>query len=523
MVDDPDSIIRKRRKSRKARETSPVQDRPQPEYIAESIEAAFNFAEEYRASTDSPLYECTDEAPSLLRLITDPDQKFCYRWGYLPPLDEEATAIMDAVIADPSMIKDLTRTGPRHPDFPKGLRYRNVFLAESMTPDPWADHIRLLSLQDSLSETAAENESYGQLWIMDQQNCDKGSNEALFQRTVMMSLIARHLLVYDRDIKQSFLAFSVEEIWSCPPMPTRAYHKLEKFLTQPKPDLAVCFRREALISESLWLRLPTATTRLACYETSGETSGKVFHFLTIEAKKATTSTGNTEGMRQSLNNASQALHNMFEFFRDAGSDHQDIFFEQVRFFSVVASSEGLSIHIHRATQKAADETDPGLIIEDRPDYPLRFEHRQFCKILKSEFDRKPVLEMFKKILLGYGGELCLLLKKAAEALDKKLSKDSEAMRKRLDLHFYRYGQTAQPVKSRTQTPAASRSQSMQSNVPQRRGTMGPPSRAPSVNKLHIGSTTPPQTQPTQSASGKTKRGRGTSEDIAPERNTRRRK
>lgn len=433
-------------------------------------------------------------------------------------------------MADPSMAKELARIGPYHQDFPDGLSYRNVFLTESTTPDPWVNHVQLLKTQESLPETAGERESHGQLWAMDREKCNEGSNEALFQRTLMMSLIARHRLIYDRGAtSRPSLDFSVEETWSCPPMPTRAFYAGEKFLTQPKPDLAVSFRRQALIPEFLWWRLPKATRRLACYEKVGKKSERVFHFFTIEAKKATTSTGDTVGKLQSLNNASQALHNMFEFFRDAGPEHEDIFFEKVRFFSVVANTEGLFIRIHRASRRPEDESDPGLIMEDRPNYPLRFKHRKFCEIQRSDFDRKPVLEMLERILLGYGvNELRLLLQEAAEALDKKLSNDPEAMRERWDEDFYRYGQIIKPPKSKTQTPAASRSQSMQSNVPQRRGTMEPPSRAPSetrvsVNKLRIGSTTPTQTQPTQSASGKTKRGRGNSEDTAPTRNTRQRK
>lgn len=76
---------------------------------------------------------------------------------------------------------------------------------------------------------------------MDRAKCDKGStNEALFQRTIMMSLIARHRWIYNGNAtKPSVLDFSVQELWSCPPMPTRAYRMGEIFLTQPKPDLAV--------------------------------------------------------------------------------------------------------------------------------------------------------------------------------------------------------------------------------------------------------------------------------------------
>lgn len=81
--------------------------------------------------------------------------------------------------------------------------------------------------------------------------------------------------------------------------------------------------------------MPKATKRLVCYENMSEIRrARGFHFFTIEAKKGLMSADDTVGKRQSLNNASQALHNMFEFFRDAGPQHEDIFFTKVRFFSV---------------------------------------------------------------------------------------------------------------------------------------------------------------------------------------------
>ena len=170
-------------------------------------------------------------------------------------------------------------------------------------------------------------------------------------------------------------------------MPTRAYRMGETFLTQAKPDLAVSFHRRDLIPEHLWWNLPKATRRLACFENQGEIGGtRAFHFFTIEAKKGMRSADETDGKRQSLNNASQALHNMFEFFRDAGSEHENIFFAKMRFFSVEASNEGVIIRIHRAIRECAEEFDPGLIMIDRLDHPLRFEHRTFCKIEKASFD-----------------------------------------------------------------------------------------------------------------------------------------
>jgi hypothetical protein len=217
----------------------------------------------------------------------------------------------------------------------------------------------------------------------------------------MMCLIARHRLIYNSNLQ--YLDFSVEEPWICPPMPTRAYSIGEKFLTQPKPDLAICFYRPTLIPDNMWDIIPTAIARLICYDSDVKTAQeRAFYFFTIEAKKGETTTGDSIGKCQSLNNASQALHNMFEFFRDAGPQHEDIFFDKVRFFSAVTSSDGITIRIHRATRGAEDRAGRRLIMPDRPEYPLVFEHQVFCRIEKSNFDREAVISTIEKILIGYG-------------------------------------------------------------------------------------------------------------------------
>lgn len=337
--------------------------------------------------------------------------------------------------------------------FREGLKFRNVLLEESPNADPRAADILALALGESVPETDEERKSHEQLWMSDRAKCNGQTNEALFQRTLMMSLIARQVFIYDRDTaSKSCLDFSVEETWTCPPMPTRAYQMNGRFLTQPKPDLAVCFRRKAVIPELLWYNLPRATSHLVCYESSGDCTERVFHFFTIEAKKATIGSGDSVGKCQSLNNASQALHNMYEFFKDAGPQHEDIFFAKVRFFSVVASNGGLTIRIHRATREIG--SDRGFIMRDRPDYPLRFEYQDILTIERSNFDRKIVLETFRKILIGYGAtELRGLLSDAAKSLMEKLNDESEAAA-RQHPDFYRYGQTTITTGSRKPTPAA---------------------------------------------------------------------
>jgi hypothetical protein len=238
-------ILRKSRVSQKAREVRQTQVQQ---------ESKTSPAEEYRPigyGYGAPDESFDEETPLLLQEM-DPEDVFYHKWGYLPPLDEEAIAVIQAITANPGIAKDYTRIGPELFKFPSGLEDRNVSLTESRVPDLRADEIKSLILEESFRETDGEMESHEQLWALDQAKCNEGSNEALFQRTAMMNLIARHHLIYGSGAThQSRLDFSVEETWGCPPMPTRAYQKGEKFLTQPKPNLSVCFHRQALIPDNL--------------------------------------------------------------------------------------------------------------------------------------------------------------------------------------------------------------------------------------------------------------------------------
>ncbi len=454
-------MFRSRRKSQKAEEKEKLPDRPETRSgsrswgIVPSVEATL--LEVNRRLQYETAYEHSHGIPCPLPPGTDPEQLSYSKWGYLPPFDEEALAVIEAIMADPGMAKTFERIGPQHDNFPQGLQQRNVRLEACKIHDPYEDHVHQLESREFALETTEERTSGGQLWRSDQAKCTDGSNEALFQRTVMMNLIARHRLMHDYDRGSDIrnrLDYSVEELWTCPPMPTRAYWMGGSLLTQPKPDLAVFFRRSELIPDELWSWMPSATRRLACAEKEGmQGETRVFHFFTIEAKKASTSTGSHVGQLQSLNNASQALHNMFEFFQDAGKSHQKAFFDKVRFFSVVASSEGLIIRIHRATRVPSNGSAKGLIMEDRPEYPLRFEYREFATIPKEQFDRIKVLELLEKILLRYGAEeLHPLLKGAAEALMERLGKHREEIALRADVNFYRHGQILLS-KTRKQTSA----------------------------------------------------------------------
>lgn len=440
-TNDPESILRNRRKTRTTKGIEQPQLLPQADLLTRSNLERLNAASQIGSS---PSEEHLDEETLRIK-ETYPGIEFDFEWGYLPPLDEDTLGILGVLFADqPAMSEALKKVSK--PQFEIGLGSRNVDLDESESLDPCQEEILQLLSGDQAWETEEERIAYETLWALDEANCLGQSNEAIFQRTVMMSLVARHCLIYKRNASRPrILEISVEESWTCPPAPSRAFIEGEgSLLTKPKPDLAISFSREKLLSRLAWVSLPVATQSLASYENLRQPARrKVFHFLTIEAKKGMTSTDDSKALLQSLNNASQSLYNMYEFFREAGSEHEEKFFKEVRFFSVVASTEGLTFRIHRATRV----TDKADLVTDG--YPLQFVYRVFKRLqVRIDYNRDTVLDIFKHILVGYAEEkLFKLLKAAAEAIREKFMKDPGAKNLRQTIGYDFYGDSKPSKKS----------------------------------------------------------------------------
>jgi len=367
----------------------------------------------------------------------------------------------------PASAKRWGRIGPEISGlFEEGLGQRNVETDPCESIDPRSDEIKSFGLQHFLRETAEQKEFCEHLWLRDKAKLRPNSSEAFFQKTLMVSLIARHFLIYEKEVNgEQLLDFSVEESWACLPMPSRALcdagpglDRNEKLLTQPRPDLAVCFNRKAVIKDDLWKSLPKATKELACFENQNAGKSRIFHFLTVEAKNAVTSLEAPKALHQSLNNASQALNNFYEFFQDAGPTHKQIFFDKIRFFSVVADAQGILIRVHRAVEIPQEANRYELVMHDRPEYRLNFKYREWARLTGEDgFTRERVIEVFRKMLRYAVDELSVLISAAANDLMEMLNESSVAHQARMKAGFYRHGQPS-PNTSRN-TPRTSRATS----------------------------------------------------------------
>ena len=341
------------------------------------------------------------------------------------------------------------RIGAESPLFEEGLERRNVQTDPSKSIDPRSEEIKSFSLEGFLQETAEQEQVCEHLWLRDKAKLGPDSSEAIFQRTLMLSLIARHFLIYEKVVNgKQLLDYSAEEPWTCLPMPSRALWNAgpgldtdEKLLTQPKPDLSICFNREAVIEHGLWTSLPGATQELACFENRNSGDSRIFHFLAVEAMNANTRVDNSKALCQSLNNASQALNNFYEFFQDAGPTHRQIFFDKIRFFSVVANNQGILIRSHRAIEIPQDASLSRLVLPSRPEYRLEFEYREFARLTGEDgFTREKVIEAFRKMLKYGRDELSGWISDAAKDLSKKVGNDLVGLQARSQAGFYRHGQ-----------------------------------------------------------------------------------
>jgi len=287
------------------------------------------------------------------------------------------------------------------PKFFDGLLERGV-LFESYT-DPDKKNLTKLILRKNTHKTTRQEEEN---WGIDVAKCSI-SDEALFQRTVMMDIMNRHKL-------DQVLDYTCESQWTSPRMPHPPEGWASK-MAKPKPDLAVAFKFESVIGREYVAKLK-GWKGYMCPEISKENKDRrAFHFFSLEAKGSQFSVGDTVGNRQNFNTASQALHNIYMFM--AKANELEIFLSKVRFYSAMATSSGFEIRVHRAV--LVDEE-----VRIRPDYPLGFRFEEIYHT-DGKFTRAEISSVVKNILVNYGVKILLpILKSAVKVVMTEFHKES---------------------------------------------------------------------------------------------------
>ena len=123
--DNPELLIRNRRRVREARKRVRAQNRPHP-LTPSDANGLGQLGESLLAkdrANQSASDEDLDEGTSLSSQDKFSEEVFNRKWGYLPPLDEEATAVIEAIIANPAIAKEFSRISPYNgAEFPLGLQ-----------------------------------------------------------------------------------------------------------------------------------------------------------------------------------------------------------------------------------------------------------------------------------------------------------------------------------------------------------------------------------------------------------------
>lgn len=375
---------------------------------------------------------------------------------------------------------------------------RNVNLQPSEVRDTF-DFQGLQSQLPDDCEAHLQNSHYqDKVWNFDKVNCE-GEDEFIFQRTLMMTMIDRFRFFpakkgpakerpENEEKEKDWFTFSTEQNWYCPLMPTRGLtpgNQAPKVLSLPKPDLCVCFRTTAVLTKACSRGLSPAMRRMINVEGQGKLQQeRAFPFMTLEAKNGRTMDSDDTALYQSLNAASQALHNMYEFFREAKMESS--FFKVVRYFTITATASGCTFRMHRAIDMESELA--GQIV---PEYRLKFEYDEIGSLRGEQYTRQAVLKLSEKIIWAYGPVLRDQLKKVSSQLEAIMGSEGYdgKLSNRPEYH-YRHRQSHVSCRNKSVAPSEARdSQVSQRGVGQPEPT---PARSNSTRNTSVASRNTPR-------------------------------
>ncbi|KAL9096789.1 MAG: hypothetical protein Q9165_001277 [Trypethelium subeluteriae] len=209
------------------------------------------------------------------------------------------------------------------------------------------------------------------------------TNEAVLQRTIMMT-------VFDQFWLGKIFDWNTEGQWS-QPKDTRVPSREDDDLSLPKPDLAISFTRTSLTGD-VDDSDPIPKDLEKCISPDG--GDRCFPFLFMEVKKAAADL--QAAFLPNLNNASQALYNMYLWMARAG--HSDNFFNKIRVFSLVFNAQDLSVRLHRA-ERLADDSIAFRFAEYRP--LDRYDRDQACVLVSSILKNYAAEELHSTLKAAY--------------------------------------------------------------------------------------------------------------------------
>ncbi|MCJ1473888.1 hypothetical protein MMC13_002543 [Lambiella insularis] len=390
--------------------TRDIVDKPVPRVSPEVVQVAPSRTKKVQAWAAQVTQEVVPEVPivseaSYSDSLAEP-AIWWRRWGYSPP-DEQEMALASVGGPEDSMMtskggmkkrKDYITVRATEEEFVNGLRERGITLKPERDED--IEAIKELVLAEWPMKPTQEDETNWKTDLLKCGTCD----EALFQRTIMMEILDRYKL-------GDHLDYTCESAWTCASMPRRNGDGRYR-LAKPKPDIAVSFKLDAVMSEAD-IPMLGVLRGCMCPESSKKegSNDRAFTFFSMEVKDSQAKPGEPIANRQNFNTASQALFNIYQFMKKAG--REEIFLEKVRFYSAVATPASCYIRVHRAVR-----VEKRRQISD--DYPLGYRFDNVFQSQQKHYTRAEVTGAVKNILFEYGVKILLPILKDAvnEALLK---------------------------------------------------------------------------------------------------------
>ena len=340
--------------------------------------------------------------------------------GYVAPSPEEMGSTADdrTITASQAGQNGDRQKKPKYkfksddPEFEAALAEHNVNYWP--TPDSKIDAWKRLVQSNPRSDTENESDTCddetGALdevrWQIDMETCI-GSNEAMFQRTIMMTILNRQEL----DDK---LTYVCEAPWTSERFPCKDCKPKLCKVSQPLPDLVVAFKPTRLMPEGKrapdFSRLRSQTSHIFPEGEGVRKSKRAFPFFAMEVKGRRGTLDNAVAEAQNLNTASQALYNIYRCMQDTDNrDNTEKFFEDVRFFSAVATTEGFWLRAHRPVLLAEDQCN-------KEGYPIGFDFDEVITI-RGKYTRSQANRVMYNVLFKYGvKKLFPILKRTVQDL-----------------------------------------------------------------------------------------------------------
>ncbi len=357
-----------------------------------------------QSSTTQTRIDATLQNPRSVPAFTNPSErleiasetiKFYHSRGYEAPEEASMTSTVKSSRVSNQKLKKPEGYGVSYesPKFTTTLKEHKI--SNVAKKDPQIAFYKSLVFDNDLNATSIRNSLDREiqrreeaLWDTDMSKCAR-SNEARFQRTIMMTIINRQEL--DENLE-----FICEAPWISERFPCKdCIAKLCK-LPQAKPDVAVAFQAETLLPSdgfhADWERLKDFEPHIFPEGNQEYQDERAFHFFSMEVKGKRGSLDNQKAQFQNLNTGSQALYNIYYCMER--TDDLDTFFNEVRVFSAVATTEGLSIRIHWPIK-----LKEGQYVNRR--YPIGFQFDELGR-LRGDYSRAQATSVVYNILYKYG-------------------------------------------------------------------------------------------------------------------------